>query len=118
MDLVDLCFATSDQRVTSGFKEELDAYFARHDPVAIGVTVRNTDDCYYLSQAFIMPRIKEIVDYIKAKTERPIILGGVGFSVMPEPILSYLGIELGIWGDGEMGLACLGAADSRQGRTF
>ena len=107
VDLVDLCFATSDQRVTSGFKEELDAYFARHDPVAIGVTIRNTDDCYYLSQAFIMPRIREIVDYIRAKTRRPIVLGGVGFSVMPEPVMAYLKIDLGIWGDGELALPTL-----------
>ena len=106
-DLIDLCFVTSDQRVTSGFKKELDAYFARHDPVAVGITIRNTDDCYYLSQAFIMPRIKEIVDYIKKKTRRPLVLGGVGFSVMPEPILSYLGIELGIWGDGELAFPAL-----------
>ncbi|OGP53208.1 MAG: hypothetical protein A2Y65_01120 [Deltaproteobacteria bacterium RBG_13_52_11] len=55
VDLIDLCFAFS-------FKEELDAYFQGHDPIAIGLTVRNTDDCYYLSQAFILPRIKEIID--------------------------------------------------------
>ena len=100
VDLIDLCFASS-------FKEELDAYFKDYDPLVIGVTVRNTDDCYYLSQDFIVPRIKEIVDYIKRKTPRPIILGGVGFSVMPEPILAYIGAELGIWGDGEGPLPAL-----------
>jgi len=100
VDLIDLCFASS-------FKEELEAYFQRQDPIAIGVTVRNTDDCYYLSQAFILPRIKEIVDYIKGKTGKPIILGGVGFSVMPEPILAYLGLDFGIWGDGEWALPAL-----------
>jgi len=100
VDLIDLCFASS-------YQEELDAYFRRYDPLAVGVTVRNTDDCYYLSQAFILPRIKEIVDYIKVKIRRPIILGGVGFSVMPEPILAYVGAELGIWGDGEKTLPML-----------
>jgi len=100
VDLIDLCFASS-------FKEELEAYFQRQDPIAIGVTVRNTDDCYYLSQAFILPRIKEIVDYIKGKTGKPIILGGVGFSVMPEPILAYLELDFGIWGDGEWTLPAL-----------
>jgi tryptophan 2-C-methyltransferase len=100
VDLIDLCFASS-------FKEELDAYFQGHDPLAIGVTVRNTDDCYYLSQAFILPRIKEIIDYIKGKTRKPVILGGVGFSVMPEPILAYLGADWGIWGDGEWTLPAL-----------
>lgn len=100
VDLIDLCFAAS-------FKEELDAYFNNHDPVAVGVTVRNTDDCYYLSQAFILPRIKEIVDYIKGKTRRPIVLGGVGFSVMPKPILAYVEAEMGIRGDGERALPAL-----------
>ena len=100
VDVIDLCFASS-------FTEALDAYFKDHDPVTIGVTVRNTDDCYYLSQDFIIPRIKEIVDYIKEKTQCPIILGGVGFSVMPEPILAYVGADLGIWGDGEEPLTAL-----------
>jgi radical SAM superfamily enzyme YgiQ (UPF0313 family) len=100
VDLIDFCFASS-------FKEELDAYFRDYDPMAIGVTVRNTDDCYYLSQDFIVPRIKEIVDYIKGKTHRPIVLGGIGFSVMPESILAYVGAELGIWGDGEWSLPAL-----------
>ena len=100
VDLIDLCFVTS-------FKEALDAYFNGHDPLVIGVTLRNTDDCYYLSQAFILPRIKEIVDYIKGKTGKPIILGGVGFSVMPEPILAYIGADWGIWGDGEWALPAL-----------
>ena len=38
VDLIDLCFAFS-------FTEEFDAYFQDHDPLAIGITVRNTDDC-------------------------------------------------------------------------
>jgi radical SAM superfamily enzyme YgiQ (UPF0313 family) len=100
VDLIDLCFASS-------FKAELNAYFRRHDPIAIGVTVRNTDDCYYLSQAFVLPRIKEIIASIKEKTARPIILGGVGFSVMPVPILAYLDVDWGIWGDGEWALPAL-----------
>ncbi len=97
VDLIDLCFTTS-------WQQAVEEYFEVHNPVAIGVSVRNTDDCYYLSQDFIIPRIKEITDYIKGKTQRPIILGGVGFSVMPESTMAYLGVELGIWGDGEWAL--------------
>ncbi|MBW2038550.1 MAG: radical SAM protein [Deltaproteobacteria bacterium] len=100
VDLIDLCFASS-------WQGELDAYFDDHAPLAIGVTVRNTDDCLYLSQDFIVPRIKVVIDYLKEKTTRPLILGGVGFSVMPEHILAYLGVELGIWGDGEWSLPAL-----------
>jgi len=96
VDLIDLCFASS-------FKEALDAYFNGHDPLAIGVTIRNTDDCYYLSQAFILPHIKEIIAYIKEKSARPSSWEG-RLSVMPEPILAYLEVDLGIWGDGEWAL--------------
>jgi len=97
-DILDLCFATS-------WPGELDQYLKNHLPLAIGLTVRNSDDCYYQSQDFIIPRIGEIVHYIKQRTKRPIILGGVGFSVMPERILEFLDLDLGIWGDGEWALS-------------
>ncbi|UCC66724.1 MAG: cobalamin-dependent protein [Deltaproteobacteria bacterium] len=100
VDLIDLCFASS-------WKGALDSYFTKHDPLAVGVTVRNTDDCLYLSQDFIIPRIKVIIDYLKGRTPRPLVLGGVGFSLMPERILAYFGVELGIWGDGEWALPAL-----------
>lgn len=97
-DILDLCFATS-------WPGELDQYLKNHLPLVIGLTVRNSDDCYYQSQDFIIPRIGEIVHYIKRRTKRPIILGGVGFSVMPEKILEFLDLDLGIWGDGEWALS-------------
>ena len=100
VDLLDLCFAPS-------WKEAVDAYFEDNDPLAIGISVRNTDDCYYLSQDFIIPKVKDIIDSIKKKTSHPLILGGVGFSVMPEQIMAFLGVELGIWGDGERALPAL-----------
>jgi radical SAM superfamily enzyme YgiQ (UPF0313 family) len=98
VDVLDLCFATSWQRA-------LDEYFADHEPLAIGLTVRNTDDCYYLSQDFIIPRTRKIVDHLRQKTKRPVILGGVGFSVAPKGVLSHLDVDLGIWGDGEWALS-------------
>ena len=94
VDVIDLCFVSS-------WREALDTYFAETDPLAIGITIRNTDDCYFLSKDFILPRIKVVVDYVKTKSSRPIILGGVGFSAMPVPVLSFLGGTLGIQGDGE-----------------
>jgi radical SAM superfamily enzyme YgiQ (UPF0313 family) len=100
VDLLDLCFAPS-------WEEGVDAYFEDNDPLAIGISVRNTDDCYYLSQDFIIPKVKAIIDSIKKKTSHPLILGGVGFSVMPEQIMAFLGVELGIWGDGERALPAL-----------
>jgi radical SAM superfamily enzyme YgiQ (UPF0313 family) len=94
VDLLDLCFLEN-------YRKAIDEYFKKESPFSIGITIRNTDDCYLLSQDFFLPQIKEIVAYLKTRTDVPIILGGVGFSIMPEAILKYCELELGIRGDGE-----------------
>lgn len=94
VDLLDLCF-------TEDFRKAIDEYFKNNSPVIVGITIRNTDDCYFQSGDFFLPEIKQITDYLKPKTDSPLVLGGVGFSIMPEQILSYCGVDLGIRGDGE-----------------
>lgn len=94
VDLLDLCFSED-------YRKAIDDYFRKRSVFAIGITIRNTDDCYLLSQDFFLPEIREIVKYLKTKTDVPIILGGVGFSIMPEKILEYCELDLGIRGDGE-----------------
>jgi len=94
VDLLDLCFSED-------YRKAIDEYFSKESVFSIGITIRNTDDCYLLSQDFFIPEIKEIVAYLKTRTDVPIILGGVGFSIMPETILKYCELELGIRGDGE-----------------
>jgi len=100
VDLLDLCFATD-------WVPEIDRYLAQNSVLAIAATLRNTDDCHFGGQEFFIPRFKEITDHLKAKTSVPLILGGVGFSVMPEAILEYCGLDLGIWGEGEYSLPLL-----------
>ncbi|MCG2791430.1 MAG: radical SAM protein [Actinomycetia bacterium] len=70
--------------------------------LAIGLNIRNTDDCYYLSQDFFLPKIKDIVEEIRKYSDSPIILGGGGFSVAPLEITKYLKADYGIIGDGEI----------------
>jgi radical SAM superfamily enzyme YgiQ (UPF0313 family) len=70
--------------------------------LAVGLNIRNTDDCYYLSQDFFLPKIKDIVAVIKKYSDSPIILGGGGFSVAPLEIAKYLKADYGIIGDGEI----------------
>lgn len=98
--LLDLCFAEDPQ-------EAITQYLAHHSVDLVAVTLRNTDDTSLASQDFFLPQIKTTVDIIKAHTDAPIALGGVGFSVMPEAILSYFGLDLGIWGEGEYALTLL-----------
>lgn len=70
-------------------------------PLAVGVSVRNLDDCYYASRAFLLPPVKRLVRSIKALTSAPVIVGGIGFSIAPAAALKYLGADYGVRGDGE-----------------
>jgi radical SAM superfamily enzyme YgiQ (UPF0313 family) len=80
---------------------DLNSYFRDNSPAVIGVTVRNVDDAYYLSQDFFVPKIKELVKTIKTLTDAPVVLGGVGFSIMPSQVVEYSGADFGIQGEGE-----------------
>ena len=99
-DLLDLCKADD-------WKKACDKYFSGSNPDAIGVTIRNTDDCFMAGSDFKLPAVKEITGYIKRKSGAPIILGGCGFSVFPERIMDFLDVNLGIVGEGESALPLL-----------
>lgn len=96
--LLDLCFSDD----VSG---DIDA--ALHDgaPDIVGVTVRNTDDCYFSGGAFFLPGIKQIVDSLRqAQHDVPIVMGGVGFSVAPQAVMEFCGADYGVAGEGELAL--------------
>jgi len=78
--------------------------------LAIAATIRNTDDCYYLSRDNFLVKIKDIIGHIREYSAAPVILGGGGFSVMPLEITRYLGADFGIAGDGESALPGLAEA--------
>ncbi len=78
-------------------------------PDVVGVTVRNTDDCYFVSRDFFLPGVRAVVEEIRAATDAPVVLGGVGFSVMPEAVLDVCGASLGIVGEGEFSFPELAA---------
>jgi radical SAM superfamily enzyme YgiQ (UPF0313 family) len=97
--LLDLCFSAD---------VEADiAAACRREYGLIGCTVRNTDDCYFASGAFFLPAIRDIVSSMRRCSEAPIVLGGVGFSVMPEAVVEHCGADYGIAGDGEEALVQL-----------
>ncbi|HOV73737.1 MAG TPA: radical SAM protein [Candidatus Hydrogenedentes bacterium] len=92
--LCDLAFA---QDWKACLKSSLDGV----SPDAVGVSIRNLDDAYFASQDFILEKMVEIIRHIRTLTDKPIILGGVGFSIAPREILRFSGADYGIAGDGE-----------------
>ena len=96
IDLIDHAF--------SDLKESLQQYFRNNNPLAIGITVRNTDTCLFQGQAFFLDEIRELITYLVSIQDAPIILGGIGFSIAPKAVMEYCGAEFGVWGEGEAAL--------------
>ncbi len=85
----------------SDWQKALRRELSKDEPLIIGITVRNTDDCSFSSRISFLPWIQEIVSNLRKITSARIVLGGVGFSVMPELVIRVTGADLGIAGDGE-----------------
>jgi len=91
--LLDLCFSEDAER-------DIAAAFTAA-PDVIGVSIRNTDDCYFASGQFFLPDCREILQALRSHTDAPIVLGGVGLSLMPEAVLQYCGADFAVAGEGE-----------------
>ena len=98
LSLLDLSFSDN---IASDIKSSVNEF----NPEIIGVTVRNTDDCYFSGGAFFLPEIKQIIELLRKDSDAPIVLGGVGFSVAPEQVMEYCGADYAIAGEGEPGFA-------------
>ena len=101
VDVVDLC--PEDDPAGA-----LHAYFGRHRPELVGLSMRNAVDMYLPSlfdlaqKGSFLDSHKQLVDLTKAyvDTDR-LLIGGVGFSVNPKAFLKRLGLRYGIAGPGE-----------------
>jgi len=71
-------------------------------PQVIGISVRNIDDQNMLEPRFLLSPVREVVADCESLSEAPIVLGGPGCSIFPESVLSYLGADMGIQGEGEI----------------
>ncbi len=83
------------------WKASLERELGHDEPLAVGLTVRNTDDSSFVSRKSFLPWVRDLVTEVKQLTQAYTVLGGVGFSVMPEIILRLTDADAGIAGDGE-----------------
>ncbi|MDY6952397.1 MAG: radical SAM protein [Thermodesulfobacteriota bacterium] len=105
--ILDLCWADDWGFAVSRFFDK--AHFD-----LIGLTLRNTDDCAFASRESFLPGFASMVKTVGNHTDAPMVVGGVGFSVMPEQVLKRCGADFGLWGDGEFGLVAF--AESLEGK--
>jgi radical SAM superfamily enzyme YgiQ (UPF0313 family) len=92
--ILDLCWEDDARAAITGF-------FGSHEVGLVGVSLRNTDDCVFTTRQSFLNEFTDVVAAIRENTDAPVILGGVGFSSMPEAVLDLTGADAGIWGDGE-----------------
>jgi lipid biosynthesis B12-binding/radical SAM protein len=80
---------------------ELAKEIKEFEPGIIGISIRNIDNVNLLNEQRYIDIVKSIVEEIRGITSAKIILGGSGFSIMPEAILEKVGADYGIVGEGE-----------------
>ena len=79
----------------------------RFRPDFVGISLRNIDDVLIRKQERFFDELAPLKTAIRQHTDVPIILGGSGFSIFPEPLLEFSGADFGIAGEGETGLVRL-----------
>lgn len=70
-------------------------------PGLIGISVRNIDNVNFMNEQYYIDIVKDIVKRAKEVSVAKVILGGAGFSLVPELILKETGADYGIIGEGE-----------------
>ena len=100
VEVVDLCLAEDPAAA-------IDGYFARRQPDLAGLSFRNVDDCFWPGNSWFVPELTETIRRIRTRSDAPIVLGGVGFSVFAAELVELTGADFGIRGDGEEALVTL-----------
>ena len=88
---------------TGESKDSLVESVRNFGPDVICLSLRNIDnvDSFSMESAWYLAQAKELADIMRANSTAPIVVGGSAFTVMPKPILDYIGIDYGIVGEGE-----------------
>ena len=100
VEIVDLCLADEPLKI-------LQEHFAAHSPELVGISFRNTDDCFWPGAQWFVPGLSETIQRIRNMTDAPVVIGGVGFSIFAKRIVEYTGADFGIRGDGEQSIVSL-----------
>jgi hypothetical protein len=100
--MLDLCWEND-------WRKSMDSFFATDEYQMVGLTLRNTDDCAFTSRYSFLDLFFAMFDRAASLTDALMLIGGVGFSAMPEPIITRCsesdpkaaGRVIGISGAGE-----------------
>jgi len=104
--VADLCFG---RHPLDDLRRQVNAF----QPDAVGLSIRNIDNAAYPLTVEYLDQHREVVETLHAVTRAPIVLGGSGFAILPEPYMQALDGDWGVAGEGEQAFVELLAALER-----
>ena len=88
--------------------ERLGPLLREFDPEFIGISIRNLDTVNSRSSnKNLIQTPADVLKFIRKESNAPVILGGAGFSVLPEEVMKRIDAEYGIAGEGESAILTL-----------
>lgn len=90
--------------LAAGSYQSLRQRLREHVYDLVGISLRNIDTVDSCDITSLLGDITSVVTIIREETSAPIVLGGPGFSIMPEQLLSHCRADYGIIGEGEEAL--------------
>jgi lipid biosynthesis B12-binding/radical SAM protein len=82
--------------------ESLGKELVQFKPGLVGISIRNIDNVNLMNEQYYIQNVKSIVAAIRELTDVKVLLGGAGFSLIPDLILKETGADFGIIGEGEV----------------
>jgi len=94
LHVLDLCFSED-------LGNDIRKAVIEFGPEVIGISLRNIDDVAWPKKHSYISEYKKTIDTLRKYTTAPVVLGGPGFTIMPEHFMKFLGADYGIAGEGE-----------------
>jgi len=73
----------------------------QYQPDIIGLSIRNIDNTDQTNVKTFIGEIRELIGTIRQNSEGLIVLGGSGFTILPDEFMNRLDADFGIMGEGE-----------------
>jgi radical SAM superfamily enzyme YgiQ (UPF0313 family) len=71
------------------------------EPDVIGISVRNIDNTDTISPKGFIEEYRSVAEVVRRSSDAVLVCGGSGFTMFPEQILSTMGADYGVVGEGE-----------------
>lgn len=109
--VLDLCFS-------GDIEYDVRKAIKNFSPDVVGVSLRNIDDVAWPKEHSYLNEYRKVIETIREYSSAPVVLGGSGFTIMPEHFMEFLKADYGIAGEGEKAfpelLLQLGPRQNRQ----